>query len=100
MTGSMYSKRLPPLSQPLPYSSASARWMETGTNATRYVGGASLSQRGLGSPIASAKRLRCPASTVADIGGEAAPMRERSLSTTEVFVAISVREEARALARR
>src|SRR5713226_903057 len=52
--------------------------------ATRKVGGASLSQRGLGSPMASAKRFRWPASTGAVTGGAALPMRARSLSTTVV----------------
>src|SRR5713226_4476813 len=85
LTGAMYSKRLPPLSQPLPYSSASARWIEVGAMATRNVGGASLSQRGLGSPMASANRLRWPASTVAVVGGAATPIWARSRSTTEVI---------------
>src|SRR2546430_15271441 len=57
-TGSRYSKRLPPFSQPLPYCSASSRWYEVGAIATRKVGGASSSQRGVGAPVASANRLR------------------------------------------
>src|SRR2546427_7511536 len=99
LTGSMYPSRFPPLSQPLPYSSASARCIEAGTSATRYVGGASVFQRGLGSPIASVNRFRWPASTVAEIGATVCPIRERRRSTAEV-VAISGREEARAPARR
>src|ERR1700674_5007713 len=83
LTGSMYSNRLPPFSQPLPYSSASGRCAVTGASATRNVGGASNSHRGYESPIASANRLRWPASTTTVVGGPGVPMRARSLSTTE-----------------
>src|SRR5260370_17152125 len=84
LTGSRYSKRLPPFSHPLPYSSASAKGIEGGASATRNVGGASFSQRGSWSPIASVNRFRCPASTVALIDGALTPLPPRPLSTTHL----------------
>ena len=83
-TGSRYSKRSPPLSQPLPYSRTSGISGVSVPSATRKVGGASSRQRGLGSPIASQKRRRWPASTVVVLTGPSQPIRALMRSSREV----------------
>src|ERR1700674_1666402 len=99
LTGSRYSKRFPPFSQPLPYSSASSRWAVTGASATRKVGGASVSQRGYESPIASANRFSRPASTNVVVGGLGVPIRARSLSTTDGVLLICSRAQIHVIRR-
>src|SRR6266478_2351988 len=89
MTGAKYSNRLPPLSQPLPHSSASPMCVDGGASATRNVGGASFRHRGFGSPMASTKRLTCPASTVMVTGAPSTPTRVLSRSITYVIVALT-----------